>query len=95
MRPWNLTDSEMCTSTDRAEYRIRIGTRSGCNRRIHERRATHGSSAILGTFVASGAGVAEEARTRGFAPPALAGFAFLGCCSIRLQSKMLQLRSAQ
>jgi hypothetical protein len=39
-----------------------------------------GSSAILGSFVASGAtcgGVAEEARTRGFAAPAFAGCAFV------------------
>src|SRR5437899_858642 len=34
-----------------------------------------GGSAILGSFVACEAGVAEEARTRGFAPPAFAGFA--------------------
>jgi hypothetical protein len=34
-----------------------------------------GSPAILGSFVA--ARVAEEARTRGFASPAFAGFAFI------------------
>src|SRR5439155_7577648 len=33
------------------------------------------SSAVLGSFVASASGVAEEARTRGFASPAFAGFA--------------------
>jgi hypothetical protein len=38
----------------------------------------NGSSAILSTCVASsGAGVAEEARIRGFATPALAGCAFV------------------
>ena len=39
-----------------------------------------GSSAILGAFVASEvgyAGVAEEARTRGFAAPAFAGWALV------------------
>jgi hypothetical protein len=39
-----------------------------------------GSSAILGSFVASGRyrrSVAEEARTRGFATPAFAGWAFV------------------
>jgi len=37
-----------------------------------------GSSAILGSFVASlPAGVAEEARTRGFATPAFAGWALV------------------
>jgi hypothetical protein len=39
-----------------------------------------GSPAILGSLVASGetkSGVAEEARTRGFAAPAFAGFAFV------------------
>ena len=35
------------------------------------------SSAVLGSFVASGGSVAEEARTRGFAAPALAGCAFI------------------
>jgi len=35
----------------------------------------------LGSFVASQSGVAEEARTRGFAAPALAGCAFIvGMC---------------
>ena len=38
-----------------------------------------GSSAIVGSFVACEDGVAEEARTRGFAPPAFTGFAFVGC----------------
>jgi hypothetical protein len=41
-----------------------------------------GSSAVVGFFVASvsgpKAGVAEEARTRGFATPAFAGCAFVG-----------------
>jgi hypothetical protein len=39
-----------------------------------------GSSAILGSFVASGVtcdGIAEEARTRGFAAPAFAGWALV------------------
>ena len=36
-----------------------------------------GSSAVLGSFVASTSGVAEEARTRGFAAPAFAGCAFV------------------
>jgi hypothetical protein len=35
-----------------------------------------GGSAVLGSFVAS-EGVAEEARTRGFAAPAFAGCAFI------------------
>jgi hypothetical protein len=45
-----------------------------------------GSSAILGSFVASVAacaGVAEEARTRGFATPAFAGLAFVEAWTLR------------
>jgi len=36
-----------------------------------------GTSAILESFVACECSVAEEARTRGFASPALAGFALV------------------
>src|SRR5439155_9866028 len=36
-----------------------------------------GSSAIVGSFVACEVGVAEEVRTRGFVPPAFAGFTFV------------------
>jgi hypothetical protein len=36
-----------------------------------------GGSAVVGSYVASERGVAEEARTRGFAAPALAGCAFV------------------
>jgi hypothetical protein len=36
-----------------------------------------GCSAVVGSFVASTEGVAEEARTRGFAAPAFAGCAFV------------------
>jgi len=44
----------------------------------HEHPAADiGSSAILESFVACEAGVAEETRTRGFASPALAGFALV------------------
>jgi hypothetical protein len=43
--------------------------------RYETRRLPSSSSAIFGSFVASS--VAEEARTRGFAPPAFAEFAFI------------------
>src|SRR5690348_15512450 len=36
-----------------------------------------GGSAVVGSYVASTEGVAEEARTRGFAAPAFAGCAFV------------------
>jgi len=36
-----------------------------------------GGPAILGSFVASLKGVAEEARTRGFPSPSLGGFGFV------------------
>jgi len=39
--------------------------------------AMNGSLTILGTLVAFAECVAEEARTRGFASPAFAGFAFI------------------
>jgi hypothetical protein len=42
-----------------------------------------GSSAVVGSFVASTEGVAEEARIRGFAAPALAGCAFVEVCALR------------
>ncbi len=44
------------------------------------RRSPFGRHGSLGSFVAAGeteSGVAEEARTRGFATPALAGCAFI------------------
>jgi hypothetical protein len=46
----------------------------------HERKlrsAPFGCSAVVGSFGASKEGVAEEARTRGFAAPAFAGCAFV------------------
>ena len=42
-----------------------------------------GSSAVVGSFVASDAGVGEEARTRGFAAPA-----FAGCALSRVECQM-------
>jgi hypothetical protein len=47
--------------------------RSTCDSAEHH----FGSSAVVGPFVASMEGVAEEARTRGFAAPAFAGCAFV------------------
>ena len=44
---------------------------------------TFGSSAVVGPFVASLEGVAEEARTRGFAAPAFAGCAFVEVWALR------------
>jgi hypothetical protein len=40
-------------------------------------QAPFGGSAVVGSFVAPAEGVAEEARTRGFAAPAFAGCAFI------------------
>jgi hypothetical protein len=40
-------------------------------------QAPFGGSAVVGSFVASAEGVAEEARTRGFAAPVFAGCAFV------------------
>jgi hypothetical protein len=42
-----------------------------------------GSSAIFGSFVAFVEGVAEEARTRGFAPPAFTGLALIEVWTLR------------
>ncbi len=45
---------------------------------IREEETRFGSSAVLGSFVASMGSVAEDARTRGFPSPPLGGFGFIG-----------------
>jgi hypothetical protein len=79
MRRLLAATEQESTRVHRGEKR-KGATHSDLQAREWRERVPFGSSAIVGSFLASGetqSGVAEEARTRGFAAPALAGCAFV------------------